>query len=464
VTAQLLLIVAIFSAIASSLSFEAQFRRIAATVNRSELYEFFREMPKGGILHIHSEYAVPPVFWLQAAIAESRQSANEYYARTQEESCPAETAKPILFVTIRRSAWERLSACEKQSFKPLSLLSSEERISWMEALTVSSGAGARHKFFQDIVARLEELCTDPEIMLQVVPEVMREAQSEHVEYLELQFDPTSMRDAAGNGVSAEAFVKTLKGRLQEPAVADTGVLVRFQIAAYRFASDPDNELANAFKFVNDHRDLWVGVNFLGEEGRPGGELSRFASAFQKMRAQYDIPLSLHAGELDLPGHEVRDALFLGASRIGHAVNLITDPVTMLLMRHADIPIETSLVSNKLLNYTPDLATHPFPLYLRSGIPMCLNTDDPGAFGGTLSDEFFLAETVYHLSWNEIVGLARNSIQYAFLDGEAKADLMARLDHNLTRFEARMSAANWRHALDGSHTQSGFAKRYLQLGM
>lgn len=138
------------------------------------------------------------------------------------------------------------------------------------------------------------------------------------------------------------------------------------------------------------------MNLLGEEGRPGGELARFSSTIRKMRAQYDIPLSLHAGELDSPGPQVHDALILGASRVGHAVNLISDPDTMLLMRHGSIPIESSLVSNKLLEYTPDLSTHPFPLYLRSGIPICLNTDDPGAWGGSLTDEFFLAATLYHL--------------------------------------------------------------------
>lgn len=462
--AQLLFIAWTFSAYASPSAFEEQYRQISETANPSELYEFFREMPKGGILHLHSEYAVPPEFWLQAAVrAEPTQRQGEYYTRTREETCPHQAAKPILFVTIPRLHWERLSACDKRNFKPLALLSDDERRLWIDAMTVTSGPGARHKFFQDVVARLDDLCADPKIMLQVIPEIMQEAASEHIMYLELQFDPTSLRDAMGQPVLAEGFLESLKERLQEPAVAHYGVTVRFQMAAYRYATDPHSEILNAFRFVDHHRDLWVGVNLLGEEGRPGGGLSRFASALQEMRVHYDIPFSLHAGELDSPGHEVRDALFVGASRIGHAVNLVSDPLAMFLMRHGGIPIETSLVSNKLLNYTPDLATHPFPLYLRSGIPMCLNTDDPGAFGGTLTDEFFLAATLYHLSWNEIVSLARNSIQYAFVDDETKAVLMRRLESELAKFEAQMSFGEWRRILDGVHLQSQFAKRYLQLG-
>ena len=40
----------------------------------------------------------------------------------------------------------------------------------------------------------------------------------------------------------------------------------------------------------------------------------------------------HGGEVDEPNRHVRDTLLLGATRIGHGTNLITDPDTLLLMR------------------------------------------------------------------------------------------------------------------------------------
>jgi predicted acyl esterase len=42
---------------------------------------------------------------------------------------------------------------------------------------------------------------------------------------------------------------------------------------------------------------------------------------------------------------------LGATRIGHGVNLISDPDTMLMMRHNRYLVEISLVSNQVLEYT-----------------------------------------------------------------------------------------------------------------
>lgn len=444
-------------------SFDERFRQILETSSDAKLYRLFHEMPKGGILHLHSEYAVPPEFWLKIATDTTVLGGNEYFTNVREGVCANGMVMPLPFTTIQRASLDRLSSCVTATFKPLNALSTEERTAWIDALLVNGTTGGRKQFFHKIVPRLDELWQDPNLMLEVIPAIMKAASSEHVLYLEVQFDPTSLHDAAGHPVSPDMFVQRLKKRLCRPDVSKTGVTIRFQMAAFRYAVDQRAELANAFSFVDKHRDLWVGVNLLGEEGQPGGELSRFAPAFREMRARFDIPFSLHAGEVDSPGREVHEALVLGAARIGHAVNLISDPDTMLLMRHGGVPIETSLVSNKLLEYTPDLAMHPFPQYLRSGIPMCLNTDDPGAWGGSLTDEFFLAAKLYHLSWKEVHTLVENSIQYAFLDAATKTRLLDQVHRQLNAFERRVSLRDWDVELAHNPSQtSEYAKRYLHL--
>ena len=122
---QLLCHLVVFCATALSSPFAAQFHMITKTATRAELYELFREMPKGGILHLPSEYAVPPEFWFKAAVAESGQQGGEYYTRMRDGSCPGEVARPTLFVTVSRSHRERLSPCEQQNFKRLATLSTE---------------------------------------------------------------------------------------------------------------------------------------------------------------------------------------------------------------------------------------------------------------------------------------------------------------------------------------------------
>ena len=53
-------------------------------------------------------------------------------------------------------------------------------------------------------------------------------------------------------------------------------------------------------------------------------------------------------------------------------------------------VEINLISNKLLGYISNFDDHPFPLFMRFGIPVCLNTDDRGMWGSTLTDEYFVA--------------------------------------------------------------------------
>jgi adenosine deaminase CECR1 len=109
-----------------------------------------------------------------------------------------------------------------------------------------------------------------------------------------------------------------------------------------------------------------------------------------MRRTYTgIQLSLHGwGSRFTWERRAKDADAGGDRRIGHGVNLITDPDTMLLMQDGKYLVEINLISNKLLEYVPDLSKHPFPEYLRFGIPVCLNTDDPGVWDSNMTDEYF----------------------------------------------------------------------------
>jgi adenosine deaminase CECR1 len=134
---------------------------------------------------------------------------------------------------------------------------------------------------------------------------------------------------------------------------------------------------------------------------------------------------------------VRDTLLLGATRIGHGVNLIKDPDTLLLLQQTRrVLVEVNLISNRLLGYVPDLTLHPFPEYLRTGVPVCLNTDDRGMWDSNLTDEYYTAVTLFHLSWAEILQMGRDSLLHSFAQPEVKAGLLARFDRDIGAFEAR----------------------------
>jgi adenosine deaminase CECR1 len=122
-------------------------------------------------------------------------------------------------------------------------------------------------------------------------------------------------------------------------------------------------------------------------------------------------------------------------------------------------VEINLISNLLLEYVDDYAQHPFPEYLRTGIPVALSTDDRGMWDSNLTDEFFVAVREFNLSWDELVGLSRNSLSYSFAPAPLKAELLGRYAQRLADFERRL-AGNPAAVLAADARSHGFlCRRY-----
>jgi adenosine deaminase CECR1 len=200
----------------------------------------------------------------------------------------------------------------------------------------------------------------------------------------------------------------------------------------------------AYYAINDaYRDLFVGINFVGREDDDKGYPLRFLKTLRELRHKYpDINLSIHAGEVDEPNQHVRDTLLLGAKRIGHGVNLITDPDTLIRMQHGPYLVEINLISNLLLEYVKDYSEHPFPEYLRTGIPVALSTDDRGMWDSNMTDEFFVAVKEFNLSWTEIVQLGRDSLVHSFVDEPTKSRLLAEYDKRIATFVSQFQKGGW----------------------
>ena len=58
----------------------------------------------------------------------------------------------------------------------------------------------------------------------------------------------------------------------------------------------------------------------------------------------------------------------------------------------------------------------------------IHSDDPAYFGGYIGDNYVAAAAALDLSRADLAQLARNSIEAAFLDGAAQAELLAELEH------------------------------------
>jgi adenosine deaminase CECR1 len=448
---------------------EPWFEAVKATATPQQMYRFLYALPKGGDLHNHLTGAVRSEWFWDAAMEEEKRGYL-YYTRVRIQNCapyghdefgPGKAL--LLFKNIQRSTFDKLDECGKSEFKKLQDLNAVEKAAWLNSMRLDQPYEGRNEFFDAIWDRINDLLQNPYLICDILLRNMQAFGKEGLEYLETQQGVEGAVHPDGSPYSVEEVVGIYRQFLASPQAKATGVEVRFQNALLRFTPNAEQHLRELYAITDRYRDLYVGVNMVGREDNDKGYPLRFLPVLRELRHKYpDINLSIHAGEVDEPNYHIRDTLLLGAQRIGHGVNLITDPETMLRMRYGPYMVEINLISNLLLEYVSDYSQHPFPEYLRTGIPVALSTDDRGMWDSNLSDEFFVAVKEFNLSWEEIVKLGRNSLLYAFVDDPTKQRLLANYDKRVAAFSQAFQKKGWSSLNDVKPVSYGFLCKHYQL--
>jgi len=146
----------------------------------------------------------------------------------------------------------------------------------------------------------------------------------------------------------------------------------------------------------------------GDESGCAAEL--LLPAFQ-LAARQGLKLVPHAGETS-NAQNVRDALSLGADRIGHGIRASDDPLLMAELAARSIPLEICLTSNVLTGAVPSYAAHPIRKLFEAGVPITINTDDPGLFRTTLAQEFEHAR-ILGFTALDLEQIRENGFRFAF---------------------------------------------------
>lgn len=428
--------------------FGARFEALKAATTPAQLYALLYDLPKGGDLHNHSGGADRGEWLFAAATDPGRNGGDTFYTRVRFAAQPDAIAPTQRYTNIRQHTYDLLSPAARAEYVRLDSLSAAERAAWCDSLRLDAPGEGRNEFFNVIWPRRGQLSGSLPVATEMLVDNLKAFGAEHLAYLETQFGVESFVANDGQPIPPEVALAFVQNRLAQPDVTATGVTLRFQKVILRFAPNAEAKLAEAYAWADAHRDRWVGLNMAGIEENGRGYPLRFLETFRALRVRHPaVALSIHAGEMDGNDSHIRDTLLLGATRIGHGVNLIKDPATLLLLAQSRrVLVEVNLISNRLLEYTPDLAKHPFPEYLRTGVPVCLNTDDRGMWDSNLTDEYFTAVTTFNLSWSEIVELGRNSLAYSFVQPDVKAKLLADYDARLAAFEGKYGAEKSADAL------------------
>ena len=147
--------------------------------------------------------------------------------------------------------------------------------------------------------------------------------------------------------------------------------------------------------------------------------AKFARVFAAARA-LGWPAVAHAGE-EGPAAYIWEALrLLSVCRIDHGVACEDDPALMQHLRATRVPLTVCPLSNVSLGVVSDLRHHNLKRLLRYGLCVTVNSDDPAYFGGYIAENYRACAEALDLDREDLLQLARNSIDASFLAAPDKA--------------------------------------------
>jgi len=240
----------------------------------------------------------------------------------------------------------------------------------------------------------------------------------------------SVQRAQADTDLAEANAFSELGCDRDPSAIGCDVTVRYNCFGLRLIPEQAlfEQLAQCFALIEtDPR--FLGVSLVQPEDHPIAVkyYDRHMDMIAFFSTQFPAAkISLHAGELTislvapsaLRDHIAKAIHVAGSNRIGHGVDIAYEDNsrdTLAYMAAHEIAVEINLSSNAvILGVEKD--THPIGLYRASGVPIVLSTDDLGVLRSDMTQQYELAVQNHDLNYFDLKQVARNSLQYAFLEG------------------------------------------------
>ncbi len=234
---------------------------------------------------------------------------------------------------------------------------------------------------------------------------------------EIFFDPQTHTE---RGIAFRVFMEGFT-RAMDEAEDRWGISAALIMCFLRHL--PGEAAIGTWREAEPFTDRIVGVGL--DSGEVGNPPEWFSEAYALARAA-GLHSVAHAGEEGPPAYITGALDSLGAERVDHGVRCDEDPALVERLVREQIPLTMCPLSNVKLRVFDRLEDHNLKRLLDQGVRVTINSDDPAYFGGYLLDNYVATAEALNLSREDLVTLARNSIEAAFLGSEDKAVLLAEL--------------------------------------
>jgi aminodeoxyfutalosine deaminase len=272
--------------------------------------------------------------------------------------------------------------------------------------------------FIEVYIAVNRLVRSPDDVRALVTGLARDLAAQHVHYAEVTVTPYSH---LLHGMPGEAVADALDAGRAEAGRLGIELAWVFDIPGEAGLEAAEQTIAWVEACAPDGS---VGFGLGGPE--IGVPRPQFAPYFQRASALGLVSLP-HAGETT-GAETVWDALkVLNARRIGHGIAAASDPVLMHHLADNDIALEVCPTSNVCTRAVDSLENHPWSVLADAGVPLTLNSDDPGMFSTTLTQEYEVARDHFGLTNTGLADLVRSGIRYSLAAEGRKRELLAQVD-------------------------------------
>lgn len=372
---------------------QESFIRAKEAVEKSDVFKFVKQMPKGAALHLH-DVSMVDIDWLVNVTykdhcymcydSDHKISFHFFQTPPANPGCP----------------WKLVSEYRQQASDPHVF---DQMLKDSMMLTddyVDQNITVVWKYFEEILRRASGLITYEPVFRDYFYEALKTFHDDNVQYLENRALLGAIYELDGTQRDAD-YVMGIYKNVTEEFKSDypdfTGARIIKTSLRFGTVANILEEVKLAISLMQKYPDHFAGYDLVGQED-PGKTLLYYLQDLLYPSQQHppaSLPYFFHAGETDFQGTGVDDnlvdAVLLNTTRIGHGYAINKHPMVKAAVENYDIAIEVNPISNQVLKLTENLQNHPAAGFIAEGLPVVISSDDPAAWGARgLSHDFYMA--------------------------------------------------------------------------
>uniref|UniRef100_A0A4W2ICG5 Adenosine deaminase 2 n=1 Tax=Bos indicus x Bos taurus TaxID=30522 RepID=A0A4W2ICG5_BOBOX len=375
------------------------FFQAKSLIEKSEVFNILKKMPKGAALHVH-DFSITSPDWL---VKNATYRPHCYFCFTRRGTPqfrfahpttptpkPAECPQWVLLEKFRKGL-RNVSEFDNSLLRNLTLMTENPHVTYADQDAIWAK-------FETIFFVLGGLVSYAPVFRDYLSQGLEEFYQDNVLYLEIRASLHPVYELDGTIYSQEWLVRTYEEVAHNFAKTHPGFIgIKLIFSDHRIKNESliKKSIQTAMDLRVKFPGIVAGFDLVGREDT-GYTLYDYREALMIPASRgVHLPYFFHAGETDWEGTSVDrnllDAVILNSTRIGHGFALSKHPAVLAEAWKKDIPIEVCPISNQVLKLVSDLRNHPAAVMMAAGYPMVISSDDPAAFGARgLSYDFYEA--------------------------------------------------------------------------